>query len=124
MKIILKIEDVFLLLLAIFLFGQLDFAWWWFLVLFLAPDLSFAGYLFGPRVGAVIYNIAHHRGIAIGLYILGAIASNGLSQLIGTVMLGHSAFDRALGYGLKYPDSFRHTHLGWIGREKPDVSAA
>jgi hypothetical protein len=29
----------------------------------------------------------------------------------------HVAVDRALGYGLKYPDSFAHTHLGWIGRQ-------
>jgi hypothetical protein len=24
--------------------------------------------------------------------------------------------DRALGYGLKYPSGFSHTHLGQIGR--------
>jgi hypothetical protein len=36
--------------------------------------------------------------------------------LAGVIMLGHSSFDRVLGYGLKYGDSFRHTHLGWIGR--------
>lgn len=28
----------------------------------------------------------------------------------------HVGVDRALGYGLKMPDAFRHTHLGWIGR--------
>jgi hypothetical protein len=22
------------------------------------------------------------------------------------------------GYGFKYPDSFDHTHLGWIGKSK------
>lgn len=31
-------------------------------------------------------------------------------------MLAHSSLDRVLGYGLKYPDSFSHTHLGRIGR--------
>jgi hypothetical protein len=31
-------------------------------------------------------------------------------------LLGHSSFDRVLGYGLKYDDDFKHTHLGWIGK--------
>jgi hypothetical protein len=26
--------------------------------------------------------------------------------------------DRIFGYGLKYPDAFQHTHLGWIGGAK------
>jgi hypothetical protein len=39
-----------------------------------------------------------------------------LLLLAGTVLLFHSAFDRALGYGLKYVSGFQHTHLGQIGR--------
>jgi hypothetical protein len=38
-------------------------------------------------------------------------------QLIGVILLGHSSLDRALGYGLKYEDSFQNTHLGRIGKE-------
>jgi hypothetical protein len=37
--------------------------------------------------------------------------------IAGIVLFGHSAFDRILGYGLKYPDSFNNTHLGRIGKE-------
>ena len=33
--------------------------WWLFAVLFLAPDLSMLGYLAGPRIGAVAYNLVH-----------------------------------------------------------------
>ncbi|WP_022923235.1 DUF4260 family protein [Serinicoccus marinus] len=29
----------------------------------------------------------------------------------------HSAVDRLLGYGLKFTDSFAHTHLGEIGKK-------
>lgn len=29
--------------------------------------------------------------------------------------MAHSTFDRVLGYGLKYPDSFKHTSIGYIG---------
>ena len=55
MKAILKIEQLFLLLLTAFLFTQLDYVWWWFLLLFLTPDISMAGYIFGPKIGAVAY---------------------------------------------------------------------
>ena len=37
--------------------------------------------------------------------------------LVGLMLLAHSSFDRLLNYGLKYPDSFRHTHLGEIGKQ-------
>ncbi|MEJ0027488.1 MAG: DUF4260 family protein [Rhizomicrobium sp.] len=33
--------------------------WKQFAILFLAPDLSFAGYLAGPRFGAAAYNTLH-----------------------------------------------------------------
>ena len=34
-------------------------SWMWFFVLFLLPDLSMVGYVFGPRVGAASYNVGH-----------------------------------------------------------------
>lgn len=46
---------------------------------------------------------------------LGAAVNNPALQLAGLILLGHSSLDRVLGYGLKYADSFKHTHLGWIG---------
>jgi hypothetical protein len=33
---------------------------------------------------------------------------------IGVIWIAHIGFDRALGYGLKYPDSFKATHLGRV----------
>jgi hypothetical protein len=32
--------------------------------------------------------------------------------------LAHIGFDRALGFGLKSPRGFAHTHLGLIGRRR------
>ena len=34
--------------------------------------------------------------------------------LAGTVLFFHSAFDRVMGYGLKYATGFRDTHLGTL----------
>ena len=34
---------------------------------------------------------------------------------LGLIWLAHIGFDRALGYGLKYTQGFRYTHLGRVG---------
>ena len=116
MKTLIKIEELFLALLALYLFLALGYAWWWFLLLLLAPDLGMIGYLISPNVGAITYNLVHHKGIAALLFIIGGYIQLPWLQAAGLISLGHSSFDRVLGYGLKYPDSFQHTHLGRIGR--------
>ena len=116
MKRLISIEELFLGLLAIFLFRTLGYDWWWFPLLLLAPDLSMLGYLAGPRVGAFTYNFFHHKAVAVAYYVVGVLIGSTPVQFAGLIMLAHSSFDRVLGYGLKYPDSFEHTHLGMIGR--------
>jgi hypothetical protein len=118
MKNLLKLEEFFLFCLALFLFDRLDYSWWLYAILFLAPDLSMLGYLAGPRTGAVTYNFVHHKALAIGLYMLGSFLAEPALQFTGVLLLGHSSFDRLFGYGLKYPDAFHSTHLGVIGRQK------
>jgi hypothetical protein len=116
MKSIIKLEELALFLFGIYLFNQLNFDWWWFLVLILAPDFSMIGYLFGNKSGAFLYNIFHHRGIAITIFLLGIYFSNSLIQLTGIILFAHSSMDRMLGYGLKYESGFKFTHLGVIGK--------
>jgi len=70
----------------------------------------------GPRVGAFTYNVLHHRGIAVVLYFLGIYLEQPMVIWAGLIIFLHSTLDRALGFGLKYPDSFQNTHLGAIGR--------
>lgn len=114
MKTLLKLEELLMLVLGIYLFSLLNYEWWWFLVLILAPDLGMIGYLFGNREGAVVYNLFHHKGITIVIYLLGAYLSIPLCQLAGIILFSHASFDRALGYGLKYDKGFKYTHLGEI----------
>ncbi len=116
MKTLIKLEEAFLGALSLYLFLALDFAWWWFVALLLAPDLGMLGYLVNPRMGAVTYDFLHHKGVAILLFMAGGLLHAPWLQATGLILLGHSSFDRVLGYGLKYPDSFQHTHLGLIGR--------
>ncbi|UOB19081.1 DUF4260 domain-containing protein [Abyssalbus ytuae] len=117
MKNSLKIEELGMFCLGIYLFSQLDFAWWWFPVLILVPDIGMIGYLFNSKVGAVTYNIFHHKGIATLVYFLGIFTHNEIITLAGVILFSHSSFDRLFGYGLKFSDSFKNTHLGTIGNK-------
>lgn len=118
MKNLIKLEELALFGLAIYLNSFLPFPTWVFWALFLAPDLGMLGYLVNPKVGAITYNLFHHKGIAIACYFLGYFLIIHELTLVGVILLGHSSFDRILGYGLKYADAFQHTHLGMIGQKK------
>ena len=116
MKTVLKLEEAMMLLFGFFIFMQLYLQWWWCLVLILTPDIGMVGYLFGNKVGAFSYNLFHHKGLAILIYLAGIYFSIPLCQLIGVILFSHSSLDRILGYGLKYDKGFKFTHLGEIGK--------
>jgi hypothetical protein len=115
-KNLLKTEELAEMLLAVVVFTQLPYAWWVLPATFLLPDLSILGYLAGPRVGAFSYNLLHHKALAVALGLTGWMLGLPLLMLAGTVLFFHNAFDRSLGYGLKYASGFRETHLGQVGR--------
>lgn len=119
MKTTLKIEELAMFLLGIYAFSFLDFHWYTFLLLLFLPDLSMLGYLGGDRTGAFFYNLFHHKGLAIAVYLLGIYFQIEVLQLTGIILFSHSALDRTLGYGLKYEQGFKFTHLGEIGGAKP-----
>lgn len=116
MKKLLRIEEALMFGLALYLNSYLPFATWVFWALFLLPDIGMLGYLANPRIGAIAYNLLHHKGIAIVIYLIGYYLIIPELTLAGVVLFGHSSFDRIFGYGLKYDDHFKHTHLGWIGK--------
>lgn len=112
MKTILKIEELAQLLLGIFLFAQTGWSWWWFAGLFFLPDLGMIGYAINNRAGALLYNILHHKAVGIALFLSGFYLISEYLQIAGIIIFAHSAFDRMLGYGLKYEKGFKFTHLG------------
>lgn len=115
MKNLLKLEEIGQFLLSIILFNQLEYTWWVFPACLLLPDLSMMGYMANPKLGAQIYNLFHHKLLAIGVLALGFWMDNTPLALAGVILFGHAAMDRMFGYGLKFSDDFKHTHLGWIG---------
>lgn len=110
----LKLEEIGCLALSIALFTTLDYPWWVYLALFLTPDLAMLGYVWNPKIGAFLYNVFHHKGLAVLFILVGVAFDEQVVTLTGSILLGHAAMDRIWGFGLKYSDSFQHTHLGWI----------
>ena len=115
-RLILRIEGAALFIAALYAYRLTGVSWWLFPVLFLVPDLSFAGYLAGPRVGAAVYNAVHSTigPIIVGVY--GLAFGPTVVFAIAVIWAAHIGFDRILGYGLKYPSAFQDTHLGRIGK--------
>jgi hypothetical protein len=113
---ILRIEALALFLAGVIGYLQLNGHPIWLLPLLLAPDLSMVGYLRGPGLGALTYNLVHNLAIALVLLAVGWVTAVAPLALAGAVLVAHVGMDRALGYGLKLPTDFRDTHLGRIGR--------
>jgi len=115
-RTLLRLEGLALLGGATLLYAVFGGSWWTYAILFLAPDLSFAGYLAGPKVGATVYNAAHSYLGPLALLAAAMSMAAPTLPLLAMIWLAHIGFDRALGYGLKYPAGFGFTHLGRIGR--------
>jgi hypothetical protein len=121
MNAILKLEEFAQFAAAAVLLALVDVPWWTYALLVLGPDIGMLGYLIGTRTGAFTYNLFHHKGVAVAVALVGlwqtaaewTVTSPWL--IAGIILWGHSAMDRLFGYGLKHPDHFKHTHLGWIG---------
>ena len=110
-RVLVRLEGLAVAAAAVAVYFHESYSLWLFVALILAPDLSFAGYAAGPRVGAMVYNVAH---TTIGPVALGAVClilGGGIEVKIALIWLAHIGVDRLLGYGLKYPTAFKDTHL-------------
>jgi hypothetical protein len=115
-KLWLRAEGVIALATGAGLYLQLGGAPIWLIPLVLAVDISMAGYLVGPRPGALIYNVVHNWAIGVATLVLAWWLVSPAIALFGAVLVAHVGMDRAAGYGLKYPTAFADTHLGRLGR--------
>jgi hypothetical protein len=97
-------------------FGRLGGDYLWLLPALLLPDLAIAGYLAGPRIGALVYNLVHNWGLGLAVAAAGLVLSITPLALAGAVLIAHTGMDRSVGYGLKFASGFGDTHLGRIGK--------
>ena len=123
-RTLLRLEGLTLFAGMTLLYAVWDGSWWVYAILFLAPDLSFAAYLAGPKVGAIVYNAAHSYMAPVSLMVAGFALSLPLLLSIAMIWMAHIGIDRALGYGLKYTAGFGFTHLGRIGKDATKTATA
>jgi len=114
----LRLEGLAAFAAGLAVFGASGGNWLLVVPLLLLPDVSAVGYLAGPRVGAFTYNAIHNWVPGLAVLALGAWLASPAVVLAGSILVAHVGMDRAVGYGLKLPSSFRDTHLGRMGRDK------
>ncbi|MBN8208135.1 DUF4260 domain-containing protein [Bacillus sp. NTK071] len=110
-KSILHIEGLIVLLVSVYFYAHLDASWWLFFLCLLVPDISMLGYIFNNATGSIIYNIGHTYIIPLLLVILSLILKQDLMMILSLIWIAHIGMDRTIGYGLKYPNNFKDTHL-------------
>ncbi|MBK9177677.1 MAG: DUF4260 domain-containing protein [Flavobacteriales bacterium] len=121
MKNLLRLEELAQFLVCLYFLIATDAAWWTYALLLVGPDIGMLGYLLNPRIGAISYNVLHHKGIAVLILMSGLVMMTGWITAAGIILFGHASMDRIFGYGLKFGDNFHRTHLGWIGKFKQQV---
>ena len=117
-RLVLRLEGLCVLMAALVMYSRYGPGWGTFALYFLSPDISFLGYLAGPKVGAITYNFAHSYIGAASCLVAGLLLPAPTILCAGIIWCAHIGFDRALGYGLKYSEGFGFTHLGRIGKHR------
>jgi hypothetical protein len=110
-RVLLRAEGAAVALGCACLYFHAGYPWWLLAALILAPDLSMVGYVAGATVGAVSYNAAHTYVTPVAVAVVGVTVDARVAIELSLIWLVHIGFDRAIGYGLKYPGAFKETHL-------------
>jgi hypothetical protein len=120
---LLRLEGLAVTALTAILYANAGASWWLFAALWLTPDLSILGYLAGSCWGARCYNAAHTYVLPAALAISALLLKTPALLPIALIRVNHIGVDRLLGYGLKYSDGFRFTHLGLLDKRSTTAPA-
>jgi hypothetical protein len=112
--LLLRLEGAAVFLFATALYAGQSAGWLWYLVLILAPDLSALGYVLNPRLGSALYNMVHTYAVPAALAGAALLLGSAPALAVALIWIAHIGADRALGFGLKYPDAFKDTHLNHV----------
>ena len=109
--VLLRVEGAILFLAVLYFYHVMGANWGLFLLLFLWPDLGMLGYLVDPEMGSRLYNLVHFSGFPVMLLAVSYAQHRTGIITFALIWLAHIEFDRAMGYGLKFPTFFKDTHL-------------
>ncbi|WP_281202757.1 DUF4260 domain-containing protein [Cytobacillus kochii] len=110
-RIIVKWEYILLLLLTVVAYITWEFSILAFVIFLFLPDVFMFGYLLNNKVGTILYNIGHtfiFPLLILGIYF---VIKEPILLMVSLIWSAHISMDRALGYGLKYEEGFKVTHL-------------
>ena len=110
----LRLESLAIIAVTLVAYAWYDFSWLLLVVLFLVPDLSALGYLLGNSIGATMYNVVHTYTTPLIFGALALIIGWNFGLQLALIWVLHIAVDRLVGYGLKYGDGFKETHLSRV----------
>ena len=114
---ILRLEGLIVFVTSLYLYNQFESgSWKIFFLLFLLPDIGLIGYFAGSKIGAITYNCTHSYLAPLSLFLISPFLLSLNLDYLCLIWLAHIGFDRALGFGLKYTDGFKYTHLGLVGK--------
>jgi hypothetical protein len=108
---LLRLEGLAMFIAGLIAYDRLGGDWLWLVPALLVPDLSAIGYLAGPVVGSVVYDLVHNWALGLAVLGLGLWVGVPLVTLAGVILIAHVGMDRVAGYGLKHPSGFKDTHL-------------
>jgi hypothetical protein len=111
--VLLRLEGLLALVVGCIAYQQLyPHHWGFFALWFFAPDISLLGYLRPPgKASAAFYNLVHCYVLPLALGLLAWERGGGPGGELALIWMAHISFDRCLGYGLKFRESFRYTHI-------------
>lgn len=107
----LRLEGLAMFVVGLIAWERLGGDWLWLVPVLLLPDLSMIGYLAGPAVGSLTYNLVHNWALGLALLGAGLAWAMPVAALAGAVVIAHVGMDRLAGYGLKHTGSFQDTHM-------------
>ena len=97
LRTVLRLEGLALFTGMTLLYWVWEGSWWVYAALFFVPDLSFAAYLGGPRLGAIIYNATHSYMAPMAMMTAAFATASPLILSVAMIWLAHIGFDRTLG---------------------------
>ena len=110
-KQMIHLENGIAFALSFYIYIQLDFPIWLFFALLFVPDITMAGYALNNKIGAHLYNFGHSFVFPLLLLLSYFYFLKDYLLIVSIIWFAHIFMDRLLGFGLKYQDSFHHTHI-------------
>ena len=108
---IIRLEALLVFILSLICYFFVGESWLLFLVAWIIPDVGMIGYLKNKKLGALFYNTTHTYLFSLSLVSAGYYLDNNILLALGIIFTNHIGLDRFLGFGLKYPNGFKDTHI-------------